>query len=171
MTSIIELGESISVVLVDSDQRLADLTTEFLTRYGVGVTLARDGKEGLDMTLQLTPDVVLINATVPGFEGTDLCRTFRRRSDVPIILLTPHESESLRTSSLESGADECVAIPFSARQLLAHVQAQVRRSGVRTGPERRQIQCGTLRRLHPGPRPRLQGSPQRPSYSSRRSVR
>ena len=145
MTSRNDINEALTVVLVDNDHRLAALTTEFLTRYGVGVNVARDGQEGLDMTLQLMPDVVLINAMVPGFEGTDLCRTFRRRSDVPIILLTPHESESLRTTSLESGADECVATPFSARELLAHVQAQVRRSSVSTGPERRQIQCGNLR--------------------------
>ena len=145
MTSSIDTDEALTVVLVDNDHRLAALTTEFLTRYGVAVHVARDGRQGLEMTSLLRPDVVLINAMVPCFEGTDLCRTLRRASDVPIILLTPHENESERATSLDSGADECIATPFSARELLAHVRAQVRRKIDNSGLERRQIQCGNLR--------------------------
>jgi two-component system OmpR family response regulator len=144
MTPLTDTNEALTVVLVEDDRTLAALTTEFLTRYGVTVHLAGDGREGLELTLRLQPDVVLINLMVPGFEETDLCRSFRRKCDIPIIVLTPNTNEAQRRSALDSGADECIATPFSARELLAQVREQALRTHGRSNPERRHIQCGSL---------------------------
>jgi two-component system, OmpR family, response regulator len=144
MASLIDMNEALTVVLVEDDRRLAALTTEFLTRYGVGVHVAYDGREGLDLVLQLQPDVVLLDLMLPSIDGMDICRAIRRKSDVPIIMLSARDSEADRSLGLESGADDYVAKPFSARELLARVRAQTRRARGKMGPETRLIQCGNL---------------------------
>ncbi|MFM2417974.1 MAG: hypothetical protein RL385_2697 [Pseudomonadota bacterium] len=137
-------AETLRVVLIEDDERLARLTARYLESHGVIVTIAGDGREGLSEVLRLSPDAVLLDLQLPGLDGLSVCRQLRNRTDVPILVLTARDEEADRVLGLESGADDYIVKPFSSRELLARVRAQVRRARGRVGPEARRIQVGPL---------------------------
>ncbi len=118
---------SINVVLVEDDNRLAKLIAQYFERLEVRVDVAVDGPTGVRLALQPHVECVLLDIMLPGFNGLEVCRRIRARSDVPIIMLTALESEGERVMGLEKGADDYVVKPFSTPELLARVQAIVRR--------------------------------------------
>ena len=112
-------------VLVDSIQYALE-SEQFET------VVADDGRAGLEAARLHRPDVVLLDLMLPGMSGLDVCRQIRTFSDVPIIMLTAKDSEADKVTGLELGADDYMTKPFSMRELVARVRAQIRRSG-RTG--------------------------------------
>ena len=136
--------ESLRVVLIEDDERLARLTTKYLESHGVLVTWTPDGREGLNEVVRSRPDAVLLDLQLPGLDGISVCRELRTRSDVPIIMITARDEEADRVLGLELGADDYVPKPFSSRELLARLRAQVRRARGRAGPTTRPIQVGAL---------------------------
>jgi two-component system, OmpR family, response regulator len=138
------LTERIDVLLIEDDTHLARLTAEYLGRHGVHVLCAPDGERGLAEALRGTFDVVLVDVMLPRKDGLAVCRELRQRSAVPIIMLTARGEEADRVMGLELGADDYVAKPFSSRELLARISAQVRRSRGLLGPTREVLRVGAL---------------------------
>ncbi|HZA51477.1 MAG TPA: response regulator transcription factor [Myxococcaceae bacterium] len=134
----------ITALLIEDDARLAQLTTEYLQGHGVSVTRAADGARGLEEALRFRYDVVLLDLMLPGRGGLDVCRALRERSDVPIIVLTARGEEADRVMGLEMGADDYLAKPFSPRELLARIQAVLRRARGQVGPPQRVLRVGEL---------------------------
>jgi two-component system OmpR family response regulator len=124
----------ISALLVEDDARLARLTADYLTSHGLVVTIAGDGKRGLEEALRHRYDVVLLDLMLPGRDGLEVCRALRAQSDVPIIMLTARGEEADRVLGLELGADDYMPKPFSPRELLARIRALLRRARGQSGP-------------------------------------
>ncbi len=135
---------SIKVLLVEDDTRLAQLTTRYLEGHGVLVTVASDGIEGQAEALRRQYDCLVLDLMLPGRDGIEVCRELRTRSDVPIIMVTARGEEADRVLGLEVGADDYVTKPFSPRELLARVRANVRRVRGQAGPPSETIQVGAL---------------------------
>jgi two-component system, OmpR family, response regulator len=135
---------SIKVLLVEDDTRLAQLTTRYLEGHGVLVTVASDGIEGQAEALRRQYDCLVLDLMLPGRDGIEVCRELRTRSDVPIIMVTARGEEADRVLGLEVGADDYVTKPFSPRELLARIRANVRRVRGQAGPASDTIEVGGL---------------------------
>ena len=135
---------AVVALLVEDDARLASLTAEYLRGHEVQVVVAGDGAAALAEARRGRFDVVLLDLMLPGGSGLDVCRELRARSDVPILILTARGEEADRVLGLELGADDYLTKPFSPRELLARIQAQVRRARGQAGPPTRPIVVGDL---------------------------
>jgi DNA-binding response OmpR family regulator len=135
---------AIVALLVEDDARLASLTAEYLRGHGVQVVVSGDGALALSEARRLRFDVVLLDLMLPGRSGLEVCRELRGNSDVPILILTARGEEADRVLGLELGADDYLTKPFSPRELLARVQAQVRRARGMAGPATRPVVVGDL---------------------------
>jgi DNA-binding response OmpR family regulator len=135
---------AIQVLLVEDDERLARLTSRYLQEHGILVTVARTGPDGLMEANRHAYDVVLLDLMLPGRDGMEVCRELRTRSNVPIIMVTARGEEADRVLGLETGADDYLAKPYSSRELLARIRAQVRRARGRAGPSSQPLQAGKL---------------------------
>ena len=131
-----EQAPAIHVLLVEDDPKLAALTAEYLQGHGLRVVVASDGMKALDEARRVHFDVVLLDLMLPGRGGLEVCRDLRARTDVPILILTARGEEADRVLGLELGADDYLTKPFSVRELLARIQAQVRRARGRPGHRR-----------------------------------
>jgi DNA-binding response OmpR family regulator len=136
--------ETISALLIEDDARLARFTADYLADHGVVVTVAADGNEGLAAATRSRFDVVLLDLMLPGRDGLSVCRALRETSDVPIIMLTARVEEADRVMGLEGGADDYLSKPFSPRELLARIHAQVRRDRGQLGAKARDLRVGGL---------------------------
>lgn len=136
--------EAIRVVFIEDDERLAKLTARYLESHGVLVQWVADGAEGLSEALRTRPDVVLLDIMLPKMDGLAICRELRQRCDVPIVMVTAREEEADRVMGLELGADDYVSKPFSSRELLARIRAQVRRARGNAGPPAQRLEVGPL---------------------------
>ncbi len=115
------------VLVVDDERALAQMIDSFLTRAGYEVTLAHTGPEGLELARSLDPDVVVLDLGLPGLDGIEVCRQVRTFSDCYILMLTARGSEVDRVVGLSVGADDYITKPFSVRELVARIQAVLRR--------------------------------------------
>lgn len=138
-------AESIRLLFIDDDRHLAHLTTRYLQAHDVDVTWAESGEHGLAHIAHSAFDAVLLDVVLPGIDGLDVCREIRARSDVPVLMLTALGDEENRVAGLETGADDYIRKPFSSRELLARLRAQVRRARGRSGPSARLLTAGALR--------------------------
>lgn len=136
--------ESLHILMIEDDQRLAQLTSRYLASHGVVVSHAANGIEGLAEAIRHPYDAVILDLMLPGCSGMEICRALRQRRDVPIIMLTARGEEADRVMGLELGADDYMAKPFSSRELLARLRAQVRRARGKAGPDLRIVQVGEL---------------------------
>ena len=137
-------ASTIKVLLVEDDARLAQLTARYLESHGVVVTIAPDGIEGQAEALRRQYDCVVLDLMLPGRDGIEVCRQLRGKIDVPILMVTARGAESDRVLGLEVGADDYVTKPFSARELLARIRANVRRHRGEVGPQNEQLVVGAL---------------------------
>jgi two-component system response regulator RegX3 len=126
------------LLLVEDERSIAEGLTISLEAEGFQVTWVKDGSEAVAAWERTRPDLLLLDLMLPGTSGADICRRIRSRSDVPIIMLTARDSEVDRVVGLELGADDYVTKPFSTRELIARINAVLRRSsgaaGDGTGP-------------------------------------
>jgi two-component system OmpR family response regulator len=136
--------ESLRVVMVEDDERLARLTAKYLQSHGVLVDVVARGDVAVSEVMRVRPDLVLLDLMLPGADGTEVCRRLRERLDVPIIMVTARGEEADRVLSLEGGADDYVSKPFSSRELLARIRANVRRARGQAGPPRQRLVIGEL---------------------------
>jgi two-component system response regulator RegX3 len=115
------------VLLVEDEEALADTVRYNLEREGFLVTVAGDGREALDRFRAEHPALVILDLMLPEVSGLDVCRAIRADSDVPIIMVTAKDSEADKVTGLELGADDYVTKPFSMRELVSRVRANLRR--------------------------------------------
>jgi DNA-binding response OmpR family regulator len=132
------------VVLVEDDARLARLTAQYLESHGVEVTPVARGDLALAEVLRVRPDAVLLDLMLPGADGIEVCQQIREHLDTPIIMITARTEEADRVRGLEGGADDYVPKPFSSRELLARLRANVRRAQGKVGPSRERLVVGEL---------------------------
>ena len=116
------------VLVVEDDPNALEIVELYLRRDGYDVVVARDGAEGLALSEEHCPDLVILDLMLPKLNGMELCQRLREKTDVPIIMLTAMVDEEDRLSGLEMGADDYVTKPFSPRELAARVKAVLRRT-------------------------------------------
>jgi two-component system response regulator RegX3 len=117
-----------TILLVEDEPAIAEPLVESLEREGFALEVAGTVASALEQTAWLRPDLVLLDLMLPDGSGFDVCREVRRTSQVPIIMLTARGDEADRVIGLELGADDYVAKPFSAREVVARVRAVLRRT-------------------------------------------
>ncbi len=114
-------------VLIDDDEALGALLTEYLGRFGFAVRTAAHPDEGLRALKADAPDIVVLDVMLPGMDGFAVCRKIRETSRVPIVMLTARGDVMDRIVGLELGADDYLPKPFEPRELVARIQAVLRR--------------------------------------------
>jgi two-component system response regulator RegX3 len=133
------------ILIVEDEDSLADSVRYNLEREGFAVEVASDGRQALDRFQAGPPDLVVLDLMLPAMSGLDVCRSIRTDSTVPIIMMTAKDTEADKVSGLELGADDYVTKPFSMRELVSRVRANLRRSRMSSpGEEQEEV-------LHGGP--------------------
>jgi len=115
------------VLIVEDDLVLRETLSYNLIRQGYEVTTAADGKRGVELAQRTRPDLILLDIMLPGIDGFEVCRVLRQETNAPIIMLTARDDEVDKIVGLEVGADDYLTKPFSMRELLARIKAQLRR--------------------------------------------
>jgi len=131
-----------TVLVVDDERRIAQIARDYLEHAGFAVITASEGRDALARARADHPDLVVLDLGLPTIDGLDVAKTLRRESDVPIIMLTARVDESDRLIGLAVGADDYITKPFSPRELVARVQAVLRRT--RGGSSADVIRVGDL---------------------------
>ncbi|MFZ9726018.1 MAG: response regulator [Ilumatobacteraceae bacterium] len=117
-------------MVVEDEEAFIDALVVGLRREGFGVEVARDGAEALTNFDRVNPDIVLLDVMLPKVSGTDVCREIRKKSQVPIIMVSAKGTEIDTVVGLEVGADDYIVKPYRIRELIARVRAALRRSSV-----------------------------------------
>ncbi len=115
------------VLVVEDEPSLVETLEYNLVRQGYQVRTATDGLQALEMARQEEPDLIVLDVMLPGLDGFEVCRILRQESNVPILMLTARSDEVDRVVGLEMGADDYLAKPFSMRELMARIKANLRR--------------------------------------------
>ena len=124
-----------TILVVEDEQDIATIIDFNLKRSGFDTLMAYDGPTGLKLALENAPDLILLDVMLPGMDGFEICRRVREKSQVPIIMLTAREEESDKILGLELGADDYVTKPFSNRELIARIKANMRRFSAAEVPQ------------------------------------
>ena len=120
-----------TVLIVEDEKNIVDILRFNLQREGYETCEAYDGAEGLSLALSAQPDLILLDVMLPKMNGFDVCRRLREQGDnVPVIILTAREEEEDKILGLEIGADDYITKPFSMRELIARVGANIRRTAM-----------------------------------------
>ena len=128
MDDTVEPREQDHVLIIEDDERLADLTRDYLQANGFRVTLEADGARGVERILALQPDLVILDLMLPGEDGLSICRRVRSDYPGPILMLTARTDDMDQVLGLEMGADDYVPKPVQPRVLLARMRALLRRA-------------------------------------------
>ncbi len=116
------------ILVVDDEKPIVDILKLNLEKNGYKVVCAYDGEAAAEMAFSQEPDLILLDVMLPKMDGFSVCKTIREKSSVPIIMLTAREEEVDKVLGLELGADDYMTKPFSLRELMARVKANLRRS-------------------------------------------
>ncbi len=116
------------ILIVDDEKPIVDILKFNLQKEGFETIEAYDGQTGLNLALEKNPDLILLDVMLPEMDGFTVCREVRQKSQVPIILLTAREEEVDKVLGLELGADDYITKPYSVRELLARIKANLRRT-------------------------------------------
>jgi DNA-binding response OmpR family regulator len=116
------------ILIADDDSFHVDLTTYALRRHGIQAVAASTGPQALKVCEHDPPDLILLDVSLPKLDGFEVCRRIRARASTPIIMLSSHAGDDDIIQGLQAGADDYVTKPFSARQLIARIEAVLRRS-------------------------------------------
>lgn len=119
---------SIRILIVEDEKPIADILKFNLEREGYQVECIHDGNEAIESAINQPPDLMILDLMLPGADGIEVCRQVRQHEDFPIIMLTAKDSELDKVLGLEIGADDYVTKPFSNRELLARIKANLRRT-------------------------------------------
>ncbi len=118
-----------SVLVVDDERKIRDVVARYLEAAGFAVLVADSGQKALEVAARAAPDLVVLDLMLPDLSGEEVLRSIRTLAEVPIIVLTAKASEEDRVANLRQGADDYLVKPFSPRELVARVEAVLRRSG------------------------------------------
>ena len=137
------------ILIVEDEKNIVDILSFNLSKEGYETLEAYDGEAGLQLALEQNPDLILLDLMLPKMNGFDVCRSLRRENrSTPVIMLTAREEETDKVLGLELGADDYITKPFSMRELLARVKANIRRSDMQpaapAAPVSSRIQLGRI---------------------------
>lgn len=147
------------VVIIEDDAVVADTLRLYLEQAGYQVADARDGIRGLELARSCETSLVILDLMIPGISGREVCRRLRQESTVPVLMLTARASEDDRVAGLELGADDYVPKPFRPREVVARVQALLRRTSSQPSTPPAPITIGELQVNPWGRSVRLRGEP------------
>ncbi|WP_017613093.1 response regulator transcription factor [Nocardiopsis salina] len=133
------------VLVVEDEESYSDALSYMLRKEGFEVAVAPTGNVALETFDRTGADLVLLDLMLPGLSGTEVCRTLRQKSNVPVIMLTAKDSEIDKVVGLELGADDYVTKPFSSRELVARIRAVLRRRGEEEAPLPAALEAGPVR--------------------------
>ena len=117
-----------SILIVEDDNNIADLLRLYLEKEGYQATIAADGTQGIDLYRKLRPDLVLLDVMMPGVDGWGALRAIRQDSQTPVIMLTAKGETTDKVSGLKQGADDYITKPFEMKEVLARIEAVLRRA-------------------------------------------
>ena len=120
------------VLVVDDDKNICDLLRLYLEKEGYGVILSHDGEEAIVKFNALKPDIVLLDIMLPGLDGWQVCREIRKKSNVPIIMVTAKSETFDKVLGLELGADDYVVKPFDTKEVVARINGSFLAGGNRS---------------------------------------
>lgn len=146
-----DTGGMPNVLIIDDDREMVELLSRSLVQEGFVLGAAHSGEDGIEQAQKAVADLILLDVMLPGINGFEVLRRLRRHSDVPVIMLTARGEEVDRVVGLEIGADDYLAKPFSVRELVARINAILRRAGkiressTKPESERRELHCGSVR--------------------------
>jgi len=123
-----------SILVVDDEEQIRRAVKSLLVARKYAVTLARDGEEALELAADVAPDLIMLDLTMPGMSGLDVCRELRAWYTGPILILSVRGGEADKIAALDLGADDYLTKPFATGELLARVRALLRRAGLRETP-------------------------------------
>ncbi len=133
------------ILVADDDEHIVELVGLYLRRAGFKVESAYDGDETLRKAGELHPALLVLDVMMPGPDGLQICRTLRRRGNLPIVLLTARSTDIDKVAGLRLGADDYVTKPFNPDELVARVEAVLRRARLATGePRSERVSLGRL---------------------------
>ena len=124
-----ELTMAVSVLIVEDDRNIAELLQMYLEKEGYAVTVAADGGQGLTKFRSIQPDLVLLDVMMPVMDGWTVCKSIRAESQTPIIMLTAKGETDDKVMGLKTGADDYITKPFEMKEVLARIEAVLRRTG------------------------------------------
>ncbi|MBR2937198.1 MAG: response regulator transcription factor [Oscillospiraceae bacterium] len=119
---------AISVLVVEDDPNIRELLQLYLEKEGYAVTLAADGAQGLEKFRAIQPNLVLLDVMMPVMDGWDVCKAIREEGSTPVIMLTAKGETDDKVMGLKAGADDYVTKPFEMKELLARIEAVLRRA-------------------------------------------
>ena len=119
---------AVSVLIVEDDKNIQELLQMYLEKEGYAVTLAGDGSQGLSKFRAIKPDLVLLDVMMPVMDGWEVCKAIRAESRTPVIMLTAKGELDDKITGLKAGADDYITKPFEMREVLARIEAVLRRS-------------------------------------------
>jgi DNA-binding response OmpR family regulator len=122
------IGNQGTVLIVEDDRNTAALVARYLEREDFSTVVVHDGGQAIQAAGECNPVFVILDVMLPNLDGWEICRTLRKSSDVPVLILTAREEEVDRVAGLAMGADDYVVKPFSPRELVERVKAILRRS-------------------------------------------
>ena len=117
------------ILIVDDDQNICELLRLYIEKEGFATVIANDGKQALELFESENPVLIMLDIMLPGLDGWQVCREIRKKSQVPIIMLTAKGEVFDKVLGLELGADDYVVKPFEAKEVVARIKAVLRRSG------------------------------------------
>ncbi|HLK55859.1 MAG TPA: response regulator transcription factor [Chthonomonadaceae bacterium] len=132
------------ILVVDDEMPIVEVIAYNLRKEGYQTRTANDAEQCLDIARSEKPDLIILDVMLPSASGFDVCRTLRRQSDIPIIMLTARAEETDRIVGLELGADDYITKPFSTRELMARVKAVLRRTTAIEPAPAEVVQAGNL---------------------------
>ena len=137
--------ESKKILVVEDEKNIVDILVFNLRREGYGTLEAYDGVTGLQLALDQDPDLILLDLMLPRLDGFEVCRRLREQGRAtPVIMLTAREEETDKVLGLELGADDYITKPFSMRELLARVKANIRRSAMAPSVPSHKLELGRI---------------------------
>lgn len=116
------------ILIVDDEKKIIKIVSSYLTKEGFEIFTAEDGKKALEIFENNSLDLIVLDLMLPKISGEEVCSTIRRKSDIPIIMLTAKGQENDKIEGLNIGADDYLVKPFSPRELVARIKAILRRS-------------------------------------------
>jgi two-component system KDP operon response regulator KdpE len=131
-----------NILVVDDEPQITRVLKTTLSSHGYGARTASDGDEALQIMKDWNPDLIITDLRMPNMDGLDLCRHVRKKSRIPIIVLSVKGEERIKVEALDAGADDYVTKPFNLNELLARVRAALRRASAPEEPEAPLIEAG-----------------------------